>query len=132
MIRHLEEGDGWRVGWNPAAEKFCGLVAGDRWSIELTADEFSDFCRVARQLNKTMRDMSQHLMDEERLTCEQETEQIWMEAEGFPQSHSLRFILRTGRRGEGGWPPPQVTALMTVLMRSPFAALTEGTHPDIS
>lgn len=121
MMRHVEEGDGWRLGWNPTAEEFCGLVAGDRWSIELTTLEFADFCRVARQLSQTMRDMTGHLMDGERLSCEQETEHIWMEAEGFPSSYGLRFILLTGRRGEGEWLPQQVTPLMTALMRSPFS-----------
>jgi len=125
MNRHLEEGEGWRLGWNPAADEFCGLVAGDRWSIELTATEFADFCRGARQLSQTMSAMAAHLMEEERLSCEQETANLWMEAEGFPDEYSLRFILRLGRRGEGEWPAAQVAALTETLMRSPFLEIGE-------
>ena len=123
MFRQIEEGDGWRLGWNPAADKFCGLVAGDRWSIELTSPEFIDFCRIARQLEQTMQEMSAHLMAEERLSCEQETEHIWMETEGFPQAYSLHFIVNTGRSAEGEWLPAQVQSLIVALRRSPFSDL---------
>ena len=123
MIRHLETGDGWRLGWNPAAEVHCALLAGDRWSIELTAAEFKDFCRCARQLNHTMEAMSAQLMDEERLTCEQETAYIWMEADGFPNAYSLRFILHAGRRAEGEWLPAQTDSLMQALSRPPFLSI---------
>ena len=102
------------------AEVYCGLLAGDRWSIELTAAEFKDFCRCARQLDSTMVAMSAQLMDEERLSCEQETEHIWIEADGFPNAYSLRFILRDGRRGEGEWPPAPTAMLMRSLVCPPF------------
>ena len=123
MIRHLKEGDGWRLGWNPSADQYCGLLAGDRWSIELTTAEFQDFCRCARQLHDTMQAMSAQLMDEERLTCEQETTHIWMEADGFPNAYSLRFMLCAGRRGEGGWPPAHTQGLITALAQPPFATI---------
>lgn len=123
MRRHIKSGDGWRLGWNPTAEQFCGLVAGKHWSIELTNAEFLDFCRLAQQLNATMASMAEHLMDEERLTCEQETEQLWMEAEGFPGQFDLRFILLTGRRGEGAWPAESVGALLAALSQPPFNAV---------
>ncbi len=115
MIKQVESGEGWRVGWNSAAEEFCGLVAGKGWAVELTAAEFSDFCRVARQLGSTMADMSEHLMDEERLTCQQETETIWMEAEGDSGEYSLRFILLSGRRAEGEWPSVVVPTVLKAL-----------------
>lgn len=120
MIRHLKEGNGWRLGWNPAAEVYCGLVAGDRWSVEMTAAEFADFCRCARQLQNTMQDMAAQLMDEERLSCEQETEHLWMEAEGFARAYELRFILRSGRRAEGGWLAAQTKELIAALSHPPF------------
>ena len=123
MNRHLKSGDGWRIGWNPTAEEFCGLVAGDLWSIELTAEEFADFCRVAQQLGKTMSAMAEQIMDEETLSCEQETEVIWLEAEGFPQKYSLRFILRAGRRGEGEWPASVVASLLAALSQPPFDSI---------
>ena len=120
MIRTIEEGEGWRLGWNPAADTYCGLAGGDRWSIELTTDEFQDFCRCARQLADTMQAMAAELMDEEQLTCEQETTYIWMEAAGLPSAYSLRFILLAGRRGEGEWSPSQTRSLIQALHQPPF------------
>ncbi len=124
MNRHLKSGDGWRIGWNPTAEKFCGLVAGELWSIELTAAEFADFCRVAQQLGQTMAAMAEQLMDEETLSCEQETAEIWMEAAGFPEKYSLRFILQSGRRGEGEWPITAVKPLLKALSQPPFDSIS--------
>ncbi len=123
MTRQVRSGNGWRLGWNPHAEQFKGMVAGKDWAIELTAAEFKDFCRVAQQLNAAMKSMSEQLMDEERLSCEQETKIIWLEAEGLPTSYSLRFILLTGRKGEGEWPAPAVSALIEMLNQSPFKDL---------
>ncbi|MEO1623405.1 MAG: DUF1818 family protein [Cyanobacteria bacterium J06632_3] len=121
MMRQVRSGDGWRLGWNPNAETFSGLVAGQYWAMELTEAEFKDFCRVAYKLSKEMTSMAEWLMDEERVTCEQETDTIWVEAEGFSTSYSLRFILLTGRRGEGEWPAEVVGQLMDAIAQPPFA-----------
>ena len=126
MIRHIKSGKGWRLGWNPSAEDFSGLVAGEQWAIELTAAELNDFCRSARQLSDTMRAMAVELMDEETLTCEQETSTIWLEAVGFPSRYSLRFILLSGRRSEGAWPAEAVDELVNALTEDPFCNL--GKH----
>ena len=115
MIKQVESGEGWRVGWNSSAETFCGLVAGKGWAVELTVPEFLDFCRLARQLRSTMNDMAEQLMEEEKLTCEQETETIWMEAEGYSAEYSLRFILLSGRRAEGEWSSAVVPAVLKAL-----------------
>lgn len=125
MIRHVVSGEGWRIGWNPTANDFCGLVAGEHWAIELTQPEFQDFCRVAQQLGQTMAAMAEQLMAEERLSCEQETETLWMEAEGFPSAFGLRFILLSGRRGEGEWLSPQVLGLLDALKQPPFNAMSD-------
>lgn len=74
--------------------------------MELTAEEFEDFRRLAEELVATLKVMADHLMAEEQLTCEVESEHIWLEVEGHPQAYGLRFILQAGRRGEGGWPAP--------------------------
>lgn len=115
MNRKLLSGNGWRIGWNPTAEQFSGLVGGDTWAIELTHSEFKDFCRLAQQLCSTMADMATQLMDEERLSCEQETEAIWLEVEGFPTHYDLRFILLLGRKGEGAWPAIVVDELIKAI-----------------
>ncbi|MGB3295138.1 MAG: DUF1818 family protein [Phormidesmis sp.] len=122
MSCHICSGEGWRLGWNPAAD-FCGMASGEHWSIELTTAELTDFCRGVRQLEKTMTAMAEQLMAEERLTCEQETAAIWLEAEGFPSRYSLRFILLSGRRGEGEWPPASVPGLVAAINQPPFSQL---------
>ena len=123
MSRKVLEGNGWRLGWNPKADSFCGLIAGHGWAVELTVEEFKDLCRLSRQLDSTMSAMAEQLVDEERLTCEQETRTIWLEAEGFPTCYGLRFILLTGRKCEGEWPSDVVPQLMRALNRSPFRNL---------
>lgn len=123
MIRQIKSGEGWRLGWNPAAAEFSGLVSGDRWAMELTGAEFRDFCRCARRLDDTMQAMAEALMAEESLTCEQETSLLWLEAAGFPTAYSLRFILLSGRGGEGEWPARATRELAIALKAPPFASI---------
>ncbi|MCU0548774.1 MAG: DUF1818 family protein [Leptolyngbya sp. Prado105] len=103
MSRVLKIGAGWRLGWDATASEFKGLVGGDDWAIELTEDEWNDFCRLSDQLHEALQQIAQELMDEERIACELESDRIWLEAEGFPNAYSLRLILQTGRRAEGYW-----------------------------
>ena len=114
--RNLIEGDGWRVGWNCASTEFQALVGSDTWAMELTAAEFEDFCRLSQQLADTMATMANELMDGERIACGQETELVWLEAEGFPHQFDLRLMLLTGRCGEGNWPAAAVTGLLKGLV----------------
>jgi len=117
LSRQLWEGPGWRVGWNPTAPEFTALIGSDTWALELTTTELADVCRLSRQLAETMTAMASELMDEERITCEQETANVWLEVEGFPQQYDLRLILLTGRGGEGTWAAAAVPGLLTVLAR---------------
>ena len=99
----LKKGNGWRIGTNPAAAEFKGLVGTDDWAVELTEAELNDFCRLLIQLAQTMEDMASELMDEEKITCEAQSDLIWMEVEGYPHDYNLRFILNSGRCVEGKW-----------------------------
>lgn len=112
MQRVLKTGTGWRIGWNPEAAVFKGLVGTDDWAIELTQAELNDFCRLSAQLAETMNQMTNELMDEEKITCEAQSELMWMEVSGYPQAYSLRFILNTGRCAEGNWLETAVTGLV--------------------
>lgn len=103
MERLVKSGPGWRIGWNPEAPEYKGLVGSDAWAIELTEAEFNDFCRLLGQLLETMNQMASELMDGEKIACEAESDLLWMEVEGYPDTYSLRFILNTGRRCEGNW-----------------------------
>lgn len=115
MDRYLKEGYGWRLGWDPNASVFKGLVGSETWSVELTAAEFQDFCRLSLQLADAMAVMADELMDEERIACEQESEHIWLEVEGYPERYGLRFMLLAGRRGEGGWSADVVPSLLQAI-----------------
>ncbi len=117
MTAMLQEGDGWRLGWNEEREPFKALVGGQYWAMELTQDEFEDLRRLAQQLAHTMAAMAAELMPDEHITCEQETAQLWIEAEGACHSYDLRFILLHGRGGEGAWPAAVVPAVLEGLAR---------------
>jgi Domain of unknown function (DUF1818) len=112
MERVIKTGAGWRIGWNPSAPNFKALVGNDDWSVELTAAELDDFCRLSAQLADTIKQLAKELVDEEKIACEAETDLVWMEVEGYPHSYSLRFILNTGRCAEGKWEAPAVPGLL--------------------
>jgi Domain of unknown function (DUF1818) len=112
MDRLIKSGSGWRIGWNPNASEYKGLIGGDNWSIELTEAELNDFCRLLAQLAATISQMASELMDEEKIACEAESDLLWMEVEGYPSAYNLRFILNSGRRGEGSWGAQAVPPLL--------------------
>ena len=102
--RVIKSGAGWRLGWNPEAEEFKGLVGGDGWAIELTEAELNDFCRLLAQLATAVSQMAIELMDEEKIAVEAESDLLWVQVEGYPEAYSVQLILNSGRRCEGFWP----------------------------
>lgn len=113
--RTIQEGDGWRIGWDAAAPHYPGLLAGATWAMELTASEFQEVCRLAQQLAQQMQAMAEVLMEEEALTCDAESDLVWVEATGFPAAFTLRFILQSGRRGEGAWDQTATQSLLRAM-----------------
>jgi hypothetical protein len=114
MNRVLKSGVGWRLGWNPDAEVYKGLVGGDDWAIELTEAELDDFCRLLNQVAETMAFMQSELMDEEKIACEVQSDLLWLEAEGYPDCYSIRLIVQQNRCCEGNWPSNAVKKLIQV------------------
>ncbi|MEG3868405.1 DUF1818 family protein [Microcoleus sp. MON2_D6] len=113
MVERVIKTDvGWRLGWNPEAQEFKGLVAGDGWAIELTEAELNDFCRLLGQLAGTMSQMASELMDEEKIAIEAESDLLWVQVEGYPEAYSVQLILNAGRRCEGFWPAAAVPTLV--------------------
>ena len=110
--RLLKSGEGWRIGWDISADKYKGLVGADDWAIELTEGELEDFCRLLAQLSQTMTEMSEHLMDEETIACQAESDLLWLEVEGYPHAYSLHLIINQGRRCEGNWSENAVQGLI--------------------
>ncbi|MBD0334688.1 MAG: DUF1818 family protein [Cyanobacteria bacterium Co-bin13] len=117
MGRYIKEGNGWRLGWNAEAPTYQGLIAGEDWSIELTQSEFQDFCDLVQQLSGMMSQMTNELMEAERIAVEAETERIWLEVEGFPHRYSLHVIVQTGRCCEGSWSEDAVVELLQAIPR---------------
>lgn len=115
MGRFLRQGDGWRIGWDPDAATYRGLVGSDTWSLELTGAELDDFCRLSAQLANTLQQMAGELMDEEAIACEVESELLWLEAQGYPDRYRLHLIVLNGRRGEGYWEASAVLPLLDAI-----------------
>jgi len=115
MERLVKSGSGWRIGWNPNAPEFKGLVGTDDWAVELTEAELNDFCRLLAQLADTIKQLASELMDEEKIACEAESNLLWMEVEGYPHAYSLHFILNTGRSTEGRWNAEAVRDLLQAV-----------------
>ena len=112
MERIVKNGKGWRLGWDPKASEYQVLVGADSWAIELTEVEWQEFCRLLGQLMESMSQMADMLMDEEKISCEAESDLLWIEVEGYPDSYNLHFILSQGRRCEGKWPAAVVPDLI--------------------
>jgi hypothetical protein len=110
----LKRGKGWRIGWNAEAQIYKGLVGSDHWAIELTEAEMQDFQRLLAQLAQTMSEMSEQLMAQEKISCEAESDLLWLEVEGYPHSYSLRLILHQNRCCEGNWTSEAVSELVKV------------------
>lgn len=103
LQRQLKSGAGWRVGWHPQGNKYQGLIGAEDWAIELTKAELTDLQRLLHQLVSTMAQMAQELMDEEKISCEAESELLWIEVSGYPHRYALRIILNCDRCCEGNW-----------------------------
>jgi hypothetical protein len=115
MTRQIKSGLGWRLGWDDAQSDYRGLVGGEDWAIELTAAELEDFCRLVTQLADTLSQIAQELMDEEKISCEVESDLLWLEAEGYPHAYELHLIVQTGRRCEGSWASEAVPGLVQAV-----------------
>jgi len=111
----IKSGVGWRIGWDADAPIFVGLVGSDDWSLELTAAELNDFCRLVPQLAEAIAQISHELMDEEAIGCEVESSLLWLEAQGFPDAYKLHLILLSGRGGEGYWSAAAVPELVRAV-----------------
>jgi hypothetical protein len=99
----ITKGKGWRIGWRKSAPVYQGLIGGEDWAIELTNQEMQDFLRLLLQIDQAITDISEHLMEEETIACEVESDLIWLGAQGYFDRYSLRIILLQGRGCEGTW-----------------------------
>jgi Domain of unknown function (DUF1818) len=104
--KHLLTGSGWRIGWIPGSNSFQGLIGGDHWAIELTANELRDFCKLCIQLDDAIAGMSTELSDQESLECSSQVGNLTMDISGFPNYFKIYFCCtceRSLRKFEGSW-----------------------------
>ncbi|NJL01730.1 MAG: DUF1818 family protein [Spirulinaceae cyanobacterium RM2_2_10] len=115
--RLLKRGDGWRLGWDPSAPCYPGLVGGDDWATELTAAELADFCHLTREVEQAMARIATELMAEERVACTAASDRLWLEAEGLPAAYDLHLIVQGDRQVEGSWQAAAVPGLLQATQR---------------
>ena len=115
MGKLIKKGQGWRIGWNEDAPIYKGLVGTDDWAIELTIAEMQDFARLIIQINQAVVDISEHLMEEETIVCELESNLLWLEARGYAHQYSLTLILAQPRCCEVTFPSQVLPELINTI-----------------
>ena len=113
LISLIKKGKGWRIGWKANAPVYKGLIGSDEWAFELTEPEMQDFIRLLLRINQAIIDLDQYLMEEEILTCEVESDLMWLGAKGYSDNYSLRLILSQPRSCEGNWSGSVINSLIT-------------------
>ena len=116
----IKKGNGWRIGWKKDAPVYKGLIGTDDWAIELTQPEMEDFVRLLLEINQAIIDISEHLMDEETITCELESNLLWLEARGYAHQYSLTVILSQQRCCEVTLPAFVIPDLITTVQSLNF------------
>lgn len=111
----LLQGTGWRVGRRPQHPPYTALVGSDTWALELTEPEWQDLCQGLQQLQTDLAAIQAHLMAEEAITLEHQTERITVIATGYPHTYELYLQLHSGRRGEGHWSPEVIPELIAAV-----------------
>jgi Domain of unknown function (DUF1818) len=117
VTKQLLSGKGWRIGWSPYTQPFSGLVGGDNWALELTQVELEEFCTLTLQLIDSFQQAQSELSEQESLSCRAESENICLEAMGYPGSFRLSLQLHTGRRAEGAWDNDSLGELVDAITK---------------
>ena len=99
----------WRLLRDYKKGKFCFLIGGDNWSIELQESEFYSLYLLLLRINEQLLDIYNELMDEESITLELEQLPWYIQLEGKKNEWSLRFVFESQeqtRSFEMYWPIP--------------------------
>ena len=105
----VKDQKGWRLLRDFKKEKFCYLIAVDKWSIELQKSEFNTLYILLQRINEQLLDINNELMDEEAINLELEQLPWYIELEGKKNEWSLRFVFESQdetRSFEMYWPIP--------------------------
>ncbi len=112
--RGLLHGPGWRLGYQPQ-QPFVALVGGDQWAIELTDQEWQDFCQGLQSLQSALEASQAFLMDQETITLDHCTDMLQLIVTGYTSKYSLYLKLLMGRRVEGIWDFPVIPKLLLAI-----------------
>ena len=105
----LNQDKNWRLSKDFKREKFCFLIGVNNWAIELQKEEFQLLYLLLVKINKELREISKHLMDEESITLEIENLPWYLELKGNKKDWNLRLVFDSQeqtRSFEMYWPIP--------------------------
>jgi Domain of unknown function (DUF1818). len=117
----VQQGPGWRFGFDPARQPYSVLIGGHDWAAELREQEAAGLHRAAQRLRAQWLAIRDQLMPEEQISLDMECGPIWAELEGTAQAVALRFVLQPEgpeRAMEGGWSAEATQALLAVLAQA--------------
>ena len=105
----LNQDKNWRLSKDFKRKKFCFLIGVNNWAIELQKEEFQLLYLLLVKINKELREISKHLMDEESITLEIENLPWYLELKGNKKDWNLRLVFDSQeqtRSFEMYWPIP--------------------------
>jgi len=105
----LNQDKNWRLSKDFKREKFCFLIGVNNWAIELQKEEFQLLYLLLVKINKELREISKHLMDEESVTLQIENLPWYLELKGNKKDWNLRLVFDSQeqtRSFEMYWPIP--------------------------
>ena len=114
----VDEGCGWRLGFDPDRQPFTVLIGGAAWAVDLTAQEAMALATGVARLRRQHEQIADQLMDQEDLELDWERDNLWVGLTLHRGRWSLRFVLEgtAGRRSvEGGWDDAASPALALAL-----------------
>ena len=115
-----QEGPGWRLARDISRGRFCVLIGGERWAIELTDEEWRGLVAIVVDLEDQHRSLLDQLMAEEAISIEAEQGPWWAALEGDRSQWSLSVVLTAAdsRGAEGFWQAPAAAAMVAALRTS--------------
>lgn len=117
----VQQGPGWRFGFDPSRHPYSVLIGGDGWASVLRQHEAAALLQAARRLYAQWLAIRDQLMPEEEINLDTECGALWVELEGTAQAVALRFVLQPAaaeRALEGGWSGQATEALIAVLTQT--------------
>tara|TARA_B100000214_G_scaffold361578_1_gene325127 strand:+ start:31 stop:411 length:381 start_codon:yes stop_codon:yes gene_type:complete len=116
-----KEGQGWRIIRDSSRDKFCTLIGGETWAIELNKFEAENLVMVVIDLSNQYKSLKEQLMGEEDITLELERSPWLAILNGDKYGWNLRLILSASdslNRGVEVYWPRNVTKHVVNAMRT--------------